>query len=488
MQKTKTRLYPDCSCCGQRLEKKNEILPGLLQCPKCKNEHYVDLSYDQKVMSLLSEADLKKNASQFNEAYDLYEAIAHDYPTLSEAHMGMFFCSYGIIYKVTDGIERYKPKIHQYIEDIPTENRHYLKALEVTKDKYKKKHLIEEGEVIDQIWRETKPLLKKAEKTKVRKVIPVELPSEEELAESPLIQRRGSRLPEGYKVNPILENKIKNAEVIYLKAGKYGRANKLFEEVLEVDPCARRAIWGKLLCRLQVSDIELLGFNTKLSVIFPLFEELMTCLSKADENIYLNAFEGYLFRKLSSVGVFDEELYNYIQEWKKKGEQKVLANKLYAFIKTLLEDEKKTSIDWLHTALSKATEFDQVENQKLFMTKYVEIAQDLNALELYKDALELVEAVIASDPKNQDALLIQLCSTYKVPKLSDLHTVLKDVKQIKVFEQLIDSGYKDLDIFDELRLAAVDLIEQKNYKTATALIDLFIAKLPKGNDEALVEA
>ena len=25
MQKIKARLYPDCSCCGERLEKKNEI-------------------------------------------------------------------------------------------------------------------------------------------------------------------------------------------------------------------------------------------------------------------------------------------------------------------------------------------------------------------------------------------------------------------------------------------------------------------------------
>ena len=487
MQKTKTRLYPDCSCCGERLEKKNEILPGLLQCPKCKNEHYVDVSYDQKVMSLLSDADIKKNASQFNDAYDMYEAIAKDHLGLSEAHFGMFLCSYGIIYTETDGIERSMPKIHHYIEDKPTENRHFLKSIEVTKDKYRKKHLRDEGAVIDQIWNDSKPALKKAEKTKVKKVIPVELPAEE-LAESPLIQRRGIRIPEGYQLNPILENKIKNAEVIYLKAGKFNRANKLFEEVLEVDPCAKRAIWGKILCRLQVNDIELLGFNTKINNVFPLFEELMGCLSKADENIYLKTFEEYLFRKLNSVGIFDEELYEYIIEWKKKGEQKTFANQLYATIKKLLEEDKKTEIAWLYPALAQATKYNQVDDKKLYVSKYIEIAQDLNLLELYKDALKLSETVLGVDKKNQDALLIQLCSTYKVPQLSDLHTVLKDLKQIKVFEELIDSGYQKLDLFDELKLAAIDLIDQKSYKQAIALINLYIEKLPKKEEDALAEA
>ena len=160
MQKIKARLYPDCSCCGERLEKKNEILPGLLQCPKCKNEHYVDITYDQKVMSLLSAADILKNSRQFNEAYDAYEALSKDHPALSEAHFGMFLCSYGITYTITDGAERYMPQIHQYSEDQPTENRHYLKAVQVTKDKYRKKHFLDEGVVIDQIWNDSKPSLK----------------------------------------------------------------------------------------------------------------------------------------------------------------------------------------------------------------------------------------------------------------------------------------------------------------------------------------
>lgn len=488
MQKIKTRFYPDCPFCGQRLEKKNEILPGLVQCPRCKNEYYVEISYDQKVMSLLSAADIKKNARHFNEALEDYEAIAHGNPQLSEAHMGMFLCTYGIIYTQKDGVDKYMPKIHQYLEDAPKENRHYLKALEVTKDKYKKKHLLAEGAVIDQLWRESKPALKKAEKNKVKKVIPVELPSTEELAESPIIQRRGTRIPEGYVLNPILENKIKNAEKIYLSKDKFRPANKVFEEVLEVDPCARRAIWDKLLCKLQVKDFELLGFNIKLNVIFPIFEELMTCLSKADENIYIKAFEEYLFRKLNSIGVFDEELYDYIVEWKKKGEQKTLANKLYTLIKKILEEDKKTEINWLHTALAQATKFDQIEDKELYVSKYIEIAQDLNLLKQHKDALILAEVVLLEDKKNQDALLIQLCATYKVPQLSDLHLVMKDLKQIQVFEELINSGYKKLDLFNELKLAAMDLINQKSFKQAIMLINLYIEKLPKKEEIALGEA
>lgn len=488
MQKMKTRLYPDCSYCGERLEKKNELLPGLVQCPKCKNEHYVDTSYDQKVMSLLSAADIKKNLKQFTGAFNDYEAIIQDHPEMIEAHWGMFLCSFGVNYSEENGKSRYMPVMHRYSDDTPTQNEHYLKVLELSRDKYKKKHFIAEGELIDQVWRNSKPALKKAEKVKTKKVEVVEEAQGEVTSESSIIRKRGTNIPEGYKIDAILENKIKNAEVLYLKTGKFGRAIKIFEEVLEIDPYAKRALWGKLLCKLQVSDFDLLGFNIKLNIIFPLFEEVMECLSKADENIYLTALENYFFKKLNSVNIFDDELYDYIMSWKKKGEQKTFINKLFNEIKRLLENETMTEVSWLHPALAAATSFDKIEDKALYVSKYIEIAQDLNLLELYKDALRLAEVVVLEDEKNQDALLIQLCTTYKVPQLSDLHLALKDLKQIKVLEDLIASGYKKLDIFNELKLAADDLIEQGNFKQAIPIFDLFVLHLPKKAENTLIEA
>jgi len=489
MQKLKARIYPDCSYCGERLEKKNELLPGLVQCPKCKNEHYVDVSYDQKIMSALSAADIKKNAKQFNEAFDEYEAISKEHPELIEPHWGMFLCSYGILYTDGDNQNRYMPVMYRYSDDTPTQNRHYLKVLELVNDKYKHKHFVSEGEVIDRFWRDSKPALKKAEKSKLsKKVEVVEKAPVEISTESALMQKRASKLVEGYKIDPILENKIKNAEVLYLKTGKFSRANKIFEEVLEVDPCAKRAIWGELLCKLQVSDFDLLGFNIKINTIFPLFEEVMECLSKADENPYLKTLETYFFKKLESIYHFDQELYDYIMSWKKKGEQKTFANHLFTKIKGLLENEKIADVSWLHEALAFATKFDLEDDKEQYISRYIEIAQDLNILELYKDALKLAEVVLLENSKNQDALLIQLCTTYKVPQISELHTALKDLKQIKVFEDLVTSGYSNMDVFNELRLAAGDLIDQNNFKQAIQLIDLFITHLPKKQDAVLSES
>jgi len=484
----KVRIFPDCPYCGERLEKKNELLPGLVQCPKCKNEHYVDATYDQKVMYLLSVADTKKNIKQFNEALNDYEALIHEHPELIEAYWGAFLCSYGIIYTEDTGQKRYMPILHRFSDDAPIQNRYYLKILELAKDKYKKKHFISEGELIDQVWKDSKPALKKAEKTKAKKIEVIEETPGEASAESSVIQKRGTKVPEGYKIDPILENKIKNAEVLYLKTGKYSRASKIFEEALEVDPCAKRALWGMLLCKLQVGDFELLGFNTKLSTVFPLFEEIMECLSKADENIYLAAFEKHFFKKLSSIYYFDEELYHYILSWKKKGEQKTFVNKLYVEIKKLLESDQVTDINWVHQALAAATTFDQIEDKELYITKYIEIAQDLNEHELYKDALKLAEVVLLENEKHQDALLIQLLATYKVPKISDLHLALKDLKQIKVFEDLVASGYRKIDVYSEIKYAAEDLVEQNNVKQAVLMFDLFVTHLPKNEEKVLVEA
>ena len=485
MQKVKVRLYPDCSYCGQRLDKKHEILPGLVICPKCKNEHYVKSAYDQKIMSMLSAADIKKNAEEFNEAYGDYKAIADEHPELIEPHWGMFLCTFGILYLEEDNQIRYMPVLHRYNEEIPTHNKHYLQVLELAKDKHKNKYFVTEGELINKIWRDSKAEAKKAEKNKSKKVEIIEKFTSEISEESPFLHMVGSKIPTRHNDDPILENKIKNAEIIFLKTNKFSRANKIFEEVLEIDPCSKRALWGKLLCKLQISSFELLGFNIKLNPIFPLFEEVIKCSSIKEYNFYLSILETYFFKKLKSIHIFDDELYNYIMNWKIKKDQQNFANQLYSDIRILLQQEKIADISGLQLALAQATKFDKIEKKELYISKYINIAQDLNLLGMYKHALNLAETILLEDGTNQDALLIRLCATYKVPKLSDLHLAKIDLKQIQVFEDLFQSGYKRKDLFEELRLAADDLIEQNNELQAIPLIDLFMTYLPKKEDEFL---
>jgi|GEM_PF-1313914 len=476
MQKQKARKFPDCPYCGERLEKKNEILPGLIQCPKCKNEHYFDQAYPQQALTKLSQADLKRVNKQFVEAYDDYEMISSENPDLADAHWGMFLSMYGIVYAPNDTLKRYGPTVQIYLNEAPTKNKYYLNVLALSKDKYKNQHFIEEGEIIDKIWSETKPALKKSLKKPKKK------DADEEDAngsvETAAYKNIGSKLPKDYQIDPILENKIKNAEIIYMKANKFGRANKIFDEALETDPYAKRALWGKLLCKLQVSDFDLLGLNTKLNVAFPLFEEVMECHKKADENIYLKAFEEFLLKKFRSNQIFDEELYAYILNWKNRYDQHAFAKTLYNEIKTFLEKDGLIDVNWIHIALTESLRFIEKENPQEYLEKYIETAINLNQDKLYKDALKVVDVILSIDEGNQDALLIQLCATYRVPELTELHTALRDLKQIKVFDDLIQSGYQDLDIFMELRLAALELIENGNAKLALQFIDLLLESLP----------
>ncbi len=472
MQKQKPRKFPDCPCCGERLEKKNEILPGLIQCPKCKNEHYFDQAYPQQVLTKLSQADLKRVNKQFIEAYDDYEMVSNENPDIADAYWGMFLSLYGINYVPNEVLKRYGPTLQIYLDEAPTKNKHYLKVLALSKDKYKKEHFIEEGKLIDKVWSETKPSLKKVVKKVAKNV-------SSDTQETALYKTIGTKLPKDYQMDKILENKIKNAEIIYMKANKFGRANKIFDEALETDPYAKRALWGKLLCKLQVSDFDLLGLNTKLNVAFPLFEEVMECHRREDENIYLKTFEEFLFKKFKMNQVFDEELYTYILNWKNRYDQHVFAKTLYNEITTFLEKDNLTDVNWIHEALTESLKFIEKENPKEYLQKYIEIAHELNQGKLYKDALKVVDVILSLDENNQDALLIQLCATYKVPELTELHTALRDLKQIKVFEDLVQSGYQDLDIFMELRLAALEMVEHGNVKLAVQFMDLLIESIPE---------
>ncbi|MBN2299620.1 MAG: hypothetical protein JXC31_00365 [Acholeplasmataceae bacterium] len=483
MQKQKARVFPDCSCCGERLEKKNELLPGLVQCPVCKNEHYVSQTYNQQSMIKLKEADLKRISKKFIEAYDDYEMISSEYPELIEPYWGMFLSTYGIIYEENEELKRFGPKIHMYLDEMPSQSKYFKKVIVLSQDKYKKQHFIEEGELIDKIWNETKPALKKIKK--VLKKTDDESNDGSEPLETALYKKMGSSLPKDYTLDPILENKIKNAEIIYLKANKFGRANKVFDEVLEIDPYAKRALWGKLLCKLQVSDFDLLGLNIKLSVAFPLFEEVMECHKKDDENIYLQAFETYLFKLFKSSNKFDEELFDYILSWKNRYDQHQFSKVLYEEIRLYLEKDNLSDVSWIHQALAASLRFVEKENPKEYINKHIEIARDLNLNKLYKDAQKVIDIVLSLEEKNQEALIIQLCATYKVPELTLLHTELQDLKLIKAFEDLIESGYQNLDVFMEVRLAAINLVENGNYKQSLQLMDLFIEHCPEKEVDVL---
>ena len=400
----------------------------------------------------------------------------------------MFLSAYGIVYIKEDKNVRYVPVIHQFYDEIPTKNKHYQKAVELSSDKYMKKNYIQECEYITKTWdlakstiKKTKPVVVKKQEVVVKKIVEVEEVS------THIAKPIGKDLSSEYVIDLVIENKINSAEQIYLQTHKFNRANKVFDEILKTDPLAKKARWNKILCTLEVSSFEELSPNAKLDNIFEMFEQLMGSFNPKDENIYLQTLERHLFRKLIEAAEFDKMLYEFIVSWKKASELNLFSDILYQEILKRLNIEGIKSVEFVHESLQAVTK-NYPKDDIRFIKKYIEVSEKINQLGFYKDTLVLVQTLLISNPNHIEALIIQLCATYKVPTLSDLHLVLKDVKFFDTLQLLLNQEYKALELFDEIRLAIINLIEKENYKLANQMIEKYISLLPIDEKTVLNES
>ena len=493
MQSPKKRYYPDCYICGNKLEKKNEILPGLVHCPICKYEHHVDQSYDQNIMERLSIADKLRNTLQFDEALKHYQSIIDDERLSFEAHLGLFLNTYGISFVQDPVDKRFNPIMHKIIEEQPSKNRYMIQVIDMASDPYKKKHYIREQEKYDQLWLSSKPVVPKKihqkilepllEK-KVEKPIKVLTPVIDVVETKPI----GVQAVKNYKIDPIIENKIKNAEIIYLKANKFSRAEKIFDEALAVDPHAKQAIWGKILCKLQVMDLDLLTPGTSLKPIFPLFEQIMACVGEKEDNPYLAALEKHLYKMLNQASTFDSELFEFILSWKKEPSQRMIAHNLYGMIRKNLEKEVHENILWVHEALAATSRFLIDIDKEGYVSQYNDTLRRLTELKFYKDVLQMTDVVLQVEPRCKETLILQICAIYKVPRLSELHHVLRDLKFMPSFEKLLLGIYEIPEFFAEIKKAILETIHEQNYKFALQLMDIYIEKIPKKEIKTLNES
>ena len=157
----------------------------------------------------------------------------------------MFLSTYGIVYIEENKNTRYIPVIHQFYDEVPTLNKHFLKVLELSKEKYMKNYYLKECEFISKTWEAAKSTIKRVKPVKAKeKVVVVSKPVEPEVHAIYPSKPVGKDLTKGYLIDPIIENKIKSAEQIYLNTKKFSRACKVFEEVLKVDPLAQKAWRG----------------------------------------------------------------------------------------------------------------------------------------------------------------------------------------------------------------------------------------------------
>jgi hypothetical protein len=474
-------IFPDCLCCGEHLENKHRILDGLFQCPRCKNEHYFLIDYNVTIINKLSEANRSRNSHHYDEAFTLYQLLAKENPNLVEAYWGMFLSVYGIVYVKEDKNTRYIPVIHQFYDEIPNKNKHFLKVIEMTEDKYMKKSYSLECEYITKTWESAKQMIKKTKPVVVKapEVI-VKKPVEPEEITSHIIKPIGKDLTSEYIIDPIIENKINSAEKIYLQTHKFSRACKVFDEILKTDPLAKKARWNKILCSLEVSSFDELNANAKLDNIFEMFEQLMGCLNPKEENIYLHTIETHLFRKLIEASEFDVSLYEFIASWKKASEQNLFSDVLYQEIMKKLSIEGIKSVEFVHQAVL-ATTKNLSKDDARYIKRYVEIAEKVNKLGFYKDSMTLTQTILVEYPNHVQTNLIQLCAIYKVTELTELHNVMKDMKFVEKLELLLSQGYKSLELFLEVKQAILILIEKQNYKLSIQLIDKYVSLFP--NDE-----
>jgi len=486
MQSPKKRNYPDCYICGNKLEKKFEILPGLVHCPFCKYEHHVNQDYDQDILQRLSEADGLRNTLQFEEAMKQYQSIIDDDKLLFEGYLGLFLTTYGITYSRDQVTRRYNPTINREVNEQPSSNKYMMRMIEITSDPYKKRHFIKEREKYDQLWMDSKLIDDK------KKYLKMNLPVYEEPVKNvlPIIdvvetKPIGTNVAPNYQIDRNIENKIKNAELIYLKTNKFSRAEKIFDEALAADPLAKEAIWGKILCKLQVMDFDLLTPSTSIKQIFPLFEKLMACITEKEENPYLNAFEKHFYKMLNQASIFDTELFDFILSWKKEPTQRLIAKNLYTLIRKNLEKEVHDSIGWIHPALAATSRFLIDIDQEGYIHQYVDTMKRLIELKFYKDVLQMADVVLLVDSHYKEALLMQICAMYKVQHLSELHHVLRDMKFMPMFEKLLMGNYEIPEFFNEMRQAVLEIIHERNFKFALQLIDVYIEKLPIKENEIL---
>lgn len=124
MAEEKTILL-DCECCGGKLNKVSETQ---YRCDYCGNEKFIETILSSEVIMLLNQANALKNKGDFDGAYDVFCEIIRKDPDNVDAHMGLFYCDYGVMHVEDVESKEFIPTCNKINNKIVFENKHYLKA------------------------------------------------------------------------------------------------------------------------------------------------------------------------------------------------------------------------------------------------------------------------------------------------------------------------------------------------------------------------
>ena len=133
-----------CNICGANLIYKD----GKWVCPACGAFKTEEISNEE--VTLLYNAAQKLRLASFDDAEEAYRDIIAKYPENSEAHWGLVLSKYGIKYEDDYDGKKLPTCYATSIESVLTD-KNYLDAVRLCKDKYQKEYYIEQGKVLEKI-------------------------------------------------------------------------------------------------------------------------------------------------------------------------------------------------------------------------------------------------------------------------------------------------------------------------------------------------
>ena len=624
---------PNCMSCGAPLSQSNQIKPGLIKCPSCKNEYYVKDAYSESVISKLEHANRRRMEYHFDEAYEEYESLARQEPNLIEAHWGLFLSTYGIVHVKDSDEGRHIPTMNRYLDDSVSKNKHLKTVLELADNEEKKNHFLSEANYIEDIrntiqghmknqdqydificykssvetehgrmptvdskhaqsiyrflidqgykniffaeetlkgkpganweaaiytalssakvmlllcskedfikapwvknewsrfikymeWDPTKALLpiriqnfdfnllpqkikpfqgidletvdfkdhllsfvqknvvtRLGERIKKRKIEVVEERNVNRQPVEIVTRKIGGQNITDYKINPSLDLKIQNAMKIYMNRNKFSAAMRQFDEVIQADPHAKEAIWGKILCLMTVQDFKDIAPNKSVKNTYDVFNQLMNAISKEEAPTYVEYYKQFCLKKLEKTGEFDGELFDFILGWCTPEEQEEFSGRLYNLI--LAEMLSHPTIDkWLMNAMDAATKTLPQRKTKTFIKRYLTISEKLIQNQKFPMVKSLLNVVLGIDAFNDKANELLFLCKYKVIDMPSFSNQIEGLEFVPDLEQLLKTGYKDRAVFDAIYDAAVSKIK-KQTKKAVELFDTFSSYIPEHFD------
>ncbi len=293
-----------------------------------------------------------------------------------------------------------------------------------------------------------------------------------------------------YKVTPTIEKELRNINKIYMSRERYGKAIKRYEKLLSNDNIIPRALWGKICATLETNDYTLnnLQFDVNIEKTFTDFETLMK--AKSDETqIFLNHYTEYLKRMVSNKR-FNDKLFTFILSWKDYEDQLVLSEEVYnnliEFLRNMDEDGNSFFVNkFVPEVLEKTTDILKEDQNSIYFDRYLTVAEILLSKGYFTQSQKLIKVVTEIDDLNSRALLVQLLIDLKVRDMDSISENIGDKKFEVIFKKLLTSGYDSLAVHKEIFSGAHKLLDQKKYRKATEVFNLYLSYYPETKNEDL---